>query len=190
MNESVDKIIRKITGELRIIIEKESGRDKEYSELLLDYIAKMNENIQKKNFDNSQIEEYISKIKGNYLHSEKWPYLGEYAQELIDVLSASLINVKINLEELMEKHNIKSVSSLERQLKMKNLYISRQTLQRLSQNIGVEKMNLSTIIKLKKFFNCSLDDLFTITWGHFMVSFFQKIRKYIWQKSKYVIYYY
>ena len=106
---------------MRIIIEKESGRDKEYSELLLDYIAKMNENIQKKNFDNSQIEEYISKIKGNYLHSEKSPYLGEYAQELIDVLSASLINVKINLEELMEKHNIKSVSSLERQLKMKNL---------------------------------------------------------------------
>ena len=45
-----------------------------------------------------------------------------------------------------------------------DLYISRQTLQRIIQDVGINKMNFDTILKLLKFFNCSLTDLFEIDW--------------------------
>ncbi len=68
------------------------------------------------------------------------------------------------LRILMAENKIKSISELYRRLDQSNLYISRQTLQRISQDEGLHKMNFDTILKLMKFFNCSLTNLFDINW--------------------------
>ena len=74
------------------------------------------------------------------------------------------VMVTSRLRILMAENKIRSISELYRRLDQSNLYISRQTLQRITQDEGVNKMNFDTILKLMKFFNCSLTDLFEIDW--------------------------
>ena len=68
--------------------------------------------------------------------------------------------IKCRLNILMAERDIRSVAELARQLEEKNLYISRQALQRIYHHDNLEKTRLETIIKLAVFFNCELKDLF------------------------------
>ncbi|ACZ08621.1 Uncharacterised protein [Sebaldella termitidis] len=68
--------------------------------------------------------------------------------------------VNSNLNLLMAKKKIRSLSELERRLKSENLYISRQSLHKIYHSTALDNTRLDTVLKLLSFFNCSLEDLF------------------------------
>ena len=67
--------------------------------------------------------------------------------------------IKSRLKILIAEREIKSIRELERQLKEKNLSISRNTLDKLSTNKNINSVSLEFIDKLCIFFNCDIKDL-------------------------------
>lgn len=68
--------------------------------------------------------------------------------------------IKCRLNILMAEKDIRSVTELERRLKIRNLNISRQSLHKIYHSIALDNTRLDTILKLLTFFNCKLEDLF------------------------------
>ena len=69
--------------------------------------------------------------------------------------------LRSNLNNLMNRSGIRTLTDLEFMLKSRNLSISRQTLSKLLNNDKIDKMEISIFYKLKIFFNCSFDELFS-----------------------------
>lgn len=62
--------------------------------------------------------------------------------------------LKSKLGYLMLDHQIKSVSAL-----AEKVDLSRETLRKIYNGTKLETLNLETIVKLCKFFNCQIQDL-------------------------------
>ena len=69
---------------------------------------------------------------------------------------------KSRLNILMAERNINKLTDLQNAMEKKGYKISYPTLHRIFHGNKLDKMNLESVVKLIKFFNCSFEELFDV----------------------------